>query len=408
VKLIISIDGGGPENVKNIAEAFAWRHGQKEIIAHKENLGLRRHILACGEIALQYDGIILLEDDLYVSPFFYQYTLATLDFYKECKEVCGVSLYSYQYNETALFPFRPLNDGSDVYFMQLPCSWGQAWLNEHWSDFSAWYGLNSASSMQDDPTLPPNITFWPDTSWKKYFLKYMVETRKFFVYPRNSHTTNFGDKGQHHQGTNVFQVPLAVGDAGNFRFKDFDECLVKYDVFCELLPESLNKLSGRTLPEDLSVDLYGSKRRENLTGEYVITPKKCRSCISSFGRRMLPLELNIINQIEGNDLFLARSDQLEEFGEINQYLYGKAMDVTEQKYYFNTDDVHYASLRDAEARLRQAERVIGSNAELSGYLQHCEDVAKACQSRLNAIESSHSWRITRPLRWLGDRVRRWW
>lgn len=405
VKLIISIDAGGPDSVNKIAEDFVWQYGPKEIITHQENLGLRRHILSCGDLSNQYDGIILLEDDLYVSPWFYHYTIAALDFYKECKEVCGVSLYSYQYNETALLPFKPLNDGSDVYFMQLPCSWGQAWLKEHWTVFRAWYDLNSASSFQDDATLPANIAFWPATSWKKYFLKYMVETNKFFIYPHLSQTTNFGDKGQHHQGTNVFQVPLASGDAVDYRFRDFADCPVKYDVFCELLPECLNSLSGGTLPDDLSVDLYGAKRHDNLTNEYVITSKQCRSYSESFGRRMTPQELNIINRIEGNDLFLARVDQLEEAGDIHQYIYNRAGSEAEQRYYFGTDDVHHVRLRDVESRLEQAERVIGSNSELGAYLQQVENRASDCQARLAAIESSLSWRLTKPLRWMGDRLR---
>jgi len=408
VKLIISIDGGGPDSVIQVAENFDWQYGQKEVITHKENLGLRRHILSCGELSSQYDGIVLLEDDLYVSPWFYKFTVAALDFYKDCIDICGVSLYAYQYNETALFPFKPLNDGSDVYFMQLPCSWGQAWLKEHWVGFSAWYAPNADSSLQDDPTLPSNITFWPDTSWKKYFLKYMVGTRKFFVYPRNSHTTNFGDKGQHHQGTNVFQVPLVVGDAGCFRFKAFNECFIKYDVFCELLPDCIRRLSSGTLPDDLSVDLYGSKRRANMTSEYLITPKKCRSYINSFGKRMLPSELNIINRIEGDAFFLAKTDQLENFGDINQYLYGKAIDTTEQRYYFNTDDVHYAWLKDAERRLENAEAKIAlmaDTAELPRRLQQLEAVAFDIETRLHVMEASLSWRLTKPLRLLGDKLR---
>lgn len=409
VKLIISIDGGGPESVKHVAQDFEWNFGSKEIIEHPENLGLRKHILACGDISSQYDGIILLEDDLYVSPWFYKYTVAAIDFYKDCKEICGVSLYSYQYNETALLPFKPLIDGSDVYFMQLPCSWGQAWLKEHWTSFREWYDINSEYSFQDDPSLPANIAFWPDTSWKKYFLKYMVENNKFFVYPHISYTTNFGDKGQHHQGTNVFQVPLAYGSAGSYRFKAFDECYIKYDVFCELLPECLGKLSEVTFPFGLSVDLYGSKRTGNLTGEYVVTSKKCKSYIESFGRRMIPQELNIIDQVEGNDYYLTKKDQLEDIGDVNHYIYSRAIDENEQKYFFSTDDVHYSLLRRAESRLTQAEdkiELMASCSELSKRLLDVEKALAESEARIRSFQSSTSWRITKPLRWLGDLIRK--
>lgn len=409
VKLIISIDGGGPESVKTVARDFEWAFGPKEIIEHSENLGLRRHILSCGDISRQYDGIILLEDDLYVSPWYFKYTIDALNYYQDTQQICGISLYSYQYNETALLPFKPLNDGSDAYFMQLPCSWGQAWLKDHWACFRAWYANNSSSSLQDDPALPSNVAFWPDTSWKKYFLKYMVENNKFFVYPHISYTTNFGDKGQHHQGTNVFQVPLFCGSMGSHSFKYFDDCFIKYDVFCELLPECLDKLSEVSLPFGLSVDLYGSKRKENIAGEYVITSKKCKSYIASFGRRMVPQELNIIKQIEGSDIYLAKKDQLEDFGDINKYIYNRAIDVKEQKYFFSTDDVHYSRLKEAESLLAQFEantELIANSSEMLRRMQCLEDALSGSELRIKSLSSSRSWRITKPLRWLGDLVRK--
>ena len=73
VKLIISIDGNGTPEVCKYAEQFDWPHGEKDVICHKKNMGLRLHILFCGGLTKQYDGIILLEDDLYVSAWFYQY-----------------------------------------------------------------------------------------------------------------------------------------------------------------------------------------------------------------------------------------------------------------------------------------------------------------------------------------------
>jgi len=119
-------------------------------------------------------------------------------------------------------PFIPLNDASHAYFMQVPCSWGQAWLKEHWSAFESWYSTNLENEYNDDPTLPANIVYWPATSWKKYFFKYMVEHDKYFVYPTCSYATNFGDKGQHHTGSNLFQVPIQLGRIENYIFNSFE------------------------------------------------------------------------------------------------------------------------------------------------------------------------------------------
>lgn len=342
VKLIISIDGGGPDSVKSIANDFKWEYGQKEVVEHPENMGLRKHILSCGSIAKHYDGIILLEDDLYVSPWFYEYSLAALEFYKDCSSICGVSLYSYRYNETALVPFMPLHDASRTYFMQVPCSSGQAWLKGHWSAFESWYADHCEFDFKDDPALPPNIAHWPATSWKKYFFKFMVEQDKYFVYPVCSYTTDFGDKGQNNQGSHLYQVPIQLGNPVQEDFLRFEESLIKYDAWFELIPECLNRLSGCVFDFDFSVDLHGTKRRESLTGEYVLTSKGCISSVSSFGRYMVPVEMNIISQISGSDIYLARIEQIEDYGTVNDYILKRARNIENQLYYYTIDTYHYS------------------------------------------------------------------
>jgi glycosyltransferase involved in cell wall biosynthesis len=192
VKLILSIDGGGTEGVIKTADSFNWKHGVKEIIKHKVNLGLRNHILQCGRLSNQYDGIILLEDDLYVASNFYNYTIKMQQFYKDTSEIAGVALYSHSYNETACLPFTAIEDGFDVFFMQIACSWGQCWLSSQWNDFDEWYQINKNIDLKVGESLPPDVRLWPDSSWKKYKIKYLIEKNKFYVYPRSSYSTNFG------------------------------------------------------------------------------------------------------------------------------------------------------------------------------------------------------------------------
>ena len=51
VPLIISIDYGADnhQEVMKVAQKFVWTYGEKRVIAHEKNLGLRPHILSCGE-----------------------------------------------------------------------------------------------------------------------------------------------------------------------------------------------------------------------------------------------------------------------------------------------------------------------------------------------------------------------
>ena len=71
-ELIISIDRGDNRQVLEYADSLSWPFGEKRVIYRPENLGLKRHILCCGDLTQDYDGIILLEDDLVVSPDFYR------------------------------------------------------------------------------------------------------------------------------------------------------------------------------------------------------------------------------------------------------------------------------------------------------------------------------------------------
>ena len=50
VRLIISIDYSGDSEIEELSEAFHWKFGPKEIRTNRENLGLRNHILKCGEL----------------------------------------------------------------------------------------------------------------------------------------------------------------------------------------------------------------------------------------------------------------------------------------------------------------------------------------------------------------------
>src|SRR5512136_3088355 len=73
VPLVISIDRGGSDEVRQIAGNFAWTHGPKEVIVQAQHLGLVQHFLVCGHLAERFDAIIYLEDDLTASPVFYAY-----------------------------------------------------------------------------------------------------------------------------------------------------------------------------------------------------------------------------------------------------------------------------------------------------------------------------------------------
>ncbi len=138
VDLIISIDYSGSDEVERVAAEFNWRFGEKRIIAHKSNLGLRQHVLSCGELTRSYDGLIVLEDDVFVAPSFYLYAKACVERYHTDDTIAGISLYSFAVNYHTMLPFDPLHSDSDVYLMQNAQSWGQVWMPRQWDEFKKW------------------------------------------------------------------------------------------------------------------------------------------------------------------------------------------------------------------------------------------------------------------------------
>src|SRR5690606_18705292 len=121
VTLVISIDyqdSKSHQKVVEIARSFDWKFGEKIVIEHISNMGLRNHILSCGDLSQNYRGVIVLEDDLIVSNEFFNYAIQAIDFHESDQNIAGISLYSYEYEELGWYRFYPLNEGADTHFIQ--------------------------------------------------------------------------------------------------------------------------------------------------------------------------------------------------------------------------------------------------------------------------------------------------
>ena len=297
--LYISLDAEGKADVRAMVEGFCWRAGRKQIIQHNTHLGVREHVLRCGDLSAQHDALIVLEDDLAVSPRFYAYALDAYDFYKDDEKIAGISLYHHAYNETAQFPFIPLCDGSDVYFLQWPSSWGQMWTARQWSLFRAFFNRKGPEKLRTKALLPPNVRLWPKDSWKKHFIDYMVYYDLYFVYPRKSLSTVFCDAGTHNRTReNFLQVPLRYGTRP-WIFSQLEDSYSVYDVYCEILPDRLRRLWKGAFQEDFDVDLYGMKTAGSIRAPYIISSRSCNSTEKMYGRERKPHEDNLIHHMPG-------------------------------------------------------------------------------------------------------------
>lgn len=297
IPLIISIDNSGKDDTYSVAEKFNWKHGEKIIKTYPERLGLRNHVLECGNLTKQYENIAVFEDDIYVSEYFYRFTKQAIDLYGNDDRIAGIALYSHHWDQNSGRPFQPLVDKHDVYFMQYACSWGQVWSRDKWQSFIEWYKVNDGEILSS-PDLPQNVSRWGDNSWLKYHIKYCIETNRFFVYPRTALSTNFSDTGQHNsEESNGYQVPIQTDFKRDYILPGFEDSRVKYDAFFELVNIGENL---QIKDDDICVDLYGTKANRQKKRYWLTLESADYGVVKSFGMAMRPVEMNIIENIEGN------------------------------------------------------------------------------------------------------------
>lgn len=297
VRLIISIDRGDNRDVLEYAEGYPWPFGEKQVIYQERNLGLKAHILTCGNLTQDHDGIILLEDDLVVSPDFYRYARECFDFVRGQDRIAGVALYNHRLSQLTEKVFEPLEDGFDNWYFRYACSWGQMWTREQWALFRSWLDENGEYDFAASVKIPAHIKDWGKHSWLKYHIAFCIETDRLFLYPRVARTTCFSDAGVNFsESENTFQVPLmAGGRAGALRLSRPEESKAVYDPWME------NLCLAVFLGKDVCIDLYGSKT--SFEGKaFLLTSSRMEGAepVQSFGREMRPQEWNILADVPGS------------------------------------------------------------------------------------------------------------
>ena len=309
VPLVISLDWSGDAAPAAVAEAFEWPHGPKRVIRHPQQLGLREHILACGDLTQEFGGIILFEDDIVAAPHHYAYVQAAFDFYGDEPAIGGVALYSYRLNEFNNLDFEALDDGSDVYFLQVAASWGQAWTASQWSAFRAWYGRHSGDPIRVEDRLPRQLEAWRANSWKRFYIKYLTATGRTFVFPRPSLSTNMAIAGTNTKRlVSIYQSPLDLLPR-RWRFRSLANSLAQYDVFYEPLPSTLRALQPRLADADFDVDLFGTKPRQALSRPDLLSSRPTGAARQGFGLLTGAPPAASIAQAQPGDFFsLARRD----------------------------------------------------------------------------------------------------
>lgn len=300
IALIVDIDFSGSDEIASFAFGYEWPHGEKRVVSRKNRMGLKSHVLSCGDYTEEYDVVVVLEDDTYVSDSMYRYAYSAAVEYWDDEKIAGISLFGFQKNWLAWhLRFEPQKTAYDAYFMKIAQSWGEVWTAQKWRPFREW--LKKHPVFEPKGAVPDDLMTWGESSWLKYHDWYCMANEKYFVYPYVSLSTNFSDPGEHSKATIAdHQVELQYGKR-SFSFPKFTSDAVVYD-------EYMNRCGlGQHLDIDegmLTVDFWGT-RREREYRRYVLTTKKLPfRIVKSFALALRPIELNIIQGVAGEGIWL--------------------------------------------------------------------------------------------------------
>lgn len=306
VDLLISIDGGGSPQCGQLARDFCWTHGGTRIHVHPHNMGLRTHVESAIDNVADYDAIIVLEDDLSVSPWMFHYGQEALAVYGNDPHIGQISLYAYDYNEFCGLPFSAVRGESDSWLSQVPSSWGQIWTRAQWANYRNWQRAGMEGHQLD--LLPKSARHWDSKSWKKSYFKYVVSAKLWTVYPYTSLSTNHGDSGTHFKlPVHDLEVPLEISKR-NYGFAPFSDVRIRYDAWHEPMPDIVSEMDIE--PSLISVDLYGSKTLADIRTPYLLSQKPCTTPIRVYGSNLTPLEMNVrlnVHAPTGDPIYLGKT-----------------------------------------------------------------------------------------------------
>jgi hypothetical protein len=175
-----------------------------DVIERPENLGLAKSIVAAvSDLCRVHGRVIVIEDDLVLSPDFLDYMLQALDRYQDAPQVYQVSGF--------MFPID-LSATTDAMFLPLTTTWGWATWARAWQRFE-WLPAGTLDALKDpavqrrfdlDGSYPYSAMLRDrlagrNDSWGILWWWTVFQAHGLVLYPKESLVVNegFDDSGVH-------------------------------------------------------------------------------------------------------------------------------------------------------------------------------------------------------------------
>jgi hypothetical protein len=214
----------GPKNVEDRLAVEACREYAKKLkgfssvnlISRDENLGLSKSIIAgISEVLKNHETIIVLEDDLIVSPYFLKFMNEALDKYHDNDNV--ISIHGYVYPVKNKLP--------EIFFLRGADCWGWGTWRRGWDLFNSdgkellnklthnnqLKEFNFNNSFNYSGMLRDQIN-GKNNSWAILWYASAFLLNKLTLYPGKSLISNAGNNGfgTHGNNSTVFDVRLSL------------------------------------------------------------------------------------------------------------------------------------------------------------------------------------------------------
>lgn len=251
INIEFEIEGGAPVKLQEYVSNLSWERGETKVHNRVVKGGLIQAVIESWEPQTDTEAAIFLEDDIEVSPYFFNWLDAGMQILQTpslgipSSRVLGISLYTPRLIET-VHPKQKIEFDNlvpnNVFLYQLPCSWGALYFPNHWRQFRAY--MRHRLQMEDHVEVYGSTTNGWKGSWKKFMVEFMWINDLFMLYPNYQNQTSFAtnhlEPGEHIKVNDTthnpadFVVPLMDSPPVIQVSKDLNSKMYMVDLFGDI------------------------------------------------------------------------------------------------------------------------------------------------------------------------------
>ena len=186
IRIDFSSDWEKHAAVRAIAEAFAFSHGPKSVVAAQSNQGLRGAWFSAWLPAREDYHAVIFEDDIRVAPSWYVWLRAAWEEYGARRDVAGIGLMRQNLIAEQPWSKKEIVNGHEPFLYTLVGTIGFSPHPIHWRAFLSW--INSIDLNTFDVYIPGLVTseWWQEQDkrhmWSQHFIYFCKQHRLFTLH----------------------------------------------------------------------------------------------------------------------------------------------------------------------------------------------------------------------------------